>query len=64
MCYGTDFLALRGASALLWSPGGYVERRERPAGTVTVLTPPATIAAMQHGYRPQWHPSAVAFDAV
>ena len=61
---GTDFLALRGAYALLWSPGGYVERRERPAGTVTVLTPPATIAAMQHGYRPQWHPSAVAFDAV
>lgn len=58
---GTDFLALRGASALLWSPAGYVERRERPTGTVTVLTPPATLAALEKGYRPGWHPSAQAF---
>lgn len=58
---GAAFLALRGASGLLWSPGGYIERRERPAGTVTVLTPPATLAALEQGYRPQWHPSADAF---
>uniref|UniRef100_A0A9E7ZRA7 Uncharacterized protein n=1 Tax=Bosea sp. NBC_00436 TaxID=2969620 RepID=A0A9E7ZRA7_9HYPH len=57
------FLALRGISALLWSPGGYIGRRERPAGLVTVLTPPATLAALEQGYRPQWHPSAEAFSA-
>lgn len=55
---GDGFLALRGGSALLWSPGGYVDRQARPTGTVTVLTPPATLAAIRHGYRPQWHPSA------
>lgn len=60
---GASFLALRGASALLWSPSGYVGRRERPLGLVTVLTPPATLAALEHGYRPQWHPSAKAFGA-
>ena len=60
---GTDFLALRGTSALLWSPGGYVDRRSRPAGLVTVLTPPATLGALEQGYPPQWHPSAEAFGA-
>lgn len=54
------FLALRGAAALLWSPAGYVARRDRPAGMATVLTPPATLAALGHGYRPLWHPSAEA----
>lgn len=60
---GAAFLALRGASALLWSPGGYVAQQKRPTGTVTVLTPPATLAALEQGYRPQWHPSAEAFGA-
>lgn len=55
---GMGFLALRGTSALLWSPSGYAGRRERPLSLVTVLTPPATLAALEHGYRPQWHPSA------
>lgn len=59
---GKGFLALRGTSALLWSPGGYVARRGRPTRTVTVLTPPATLAALDHGYNPQWHPSAEAFS--
>lgn len=54
------FLALRGDSALLWSPAAYVARRDRPAGTVTVLTPPATLAALKQGYRPLWHASAEA----
>ena len=60
---GANFLALRGTSALLWSACGYIARRERPTGMVTVLTPPATLAALDHGYNPQWHPSAGAFSA-
>jgi hypothetical protein len=44
-----------------WSPGGYAA----PAagglpGTVEVLTPPATVAAITAGYRPLVHPSALA----
>lgn len=58
---GASFLALRGSYALLWSPGGYIGQCERPRSLVTVLTPPATLAALEHGYRPQWHPSADAF---
>lgn len=54
------FLALCGASALLWSPAGYVALRSRPEGLATVLTPPATLAALANGYRPLWHPSAQA----
>lgn len=53
-----EFLALRGAGALLWSPGGYVASRARPAGEVAVLTPPSSLAALANGYRPLWHPSA------
>ena len=59
----TSFLALLGESALRWSPNGYVGRRKRPRGLVTVLTPPATLAALEHGYGPRWHPSADSFGA-
>ncbi|WP_376985274.1 hypothetical protein [Bosea sp. R86505] len=52
------FLALKGDKALLWSPAGYVGEASRPTGTVTVLTPPASLAALAKGYRPLWHPSA------
>ncbi|OYX15090.1 MAG: hypothetical protein B7Z15_01705 [Rhizobiales bacterium 32-66-8] len=52
------FLALRGNAALLWSPAGYVGEVSRPTGIVTVLTPPASLAALARGYRPLWHPSA------
>ncbi|MCU4178387.1 hypothetical protein [Bosea sp. BH3] len=55
---GAGFLALRGDGALLWSPAGYIARRERPAGMATVLTPPATLAALAQGYLPLWHASA------
>jgi len=55
---GADFFALRGDDALLWSPAGYVALRKRPTGIATVLTPPATLAALAQGYRPLWHPSA------
>jgi hypothetical protein len=51
--------AVRGASLLEWSPGGYVSRRMRPRGLrVDVLTAPAIIAALGAGYQPAWHPSA------
>lgn len=53
-----EFLALRGARALLWSPGGYVASRPRPAGQVAAVTPPSSLAALASGYRPLWHPSA------
>lgn len=55
---GGRFLALRADAALLWSPGGYVGKVPRPTGMVTVLTPPASLAALAQGYRPLWHPSA------
>ena len=51
-------LALRGRSALPWSPAGYGAALPRPAGTVAVLTPPTSLAALAGGYRPTWHPSA------
>jgi hypothetical protein len=42
-------------AAYRWSAAGYVERRPRPRGAVTVLTPRTTVAALQAGYRPQVH---------
>jgi hypothetical protein len=55
---GEAWLLWRSA-VLRWTPGGYVERRARPAqGSVTVLTPRATAAAIAAGYTPLVHPSA------
>ena len=46
-------------SLLLWSPGGYRERRPRPKGEqVAVLTPRSTVAVIRAGYVPEVHPSA------
>ena len=54
--------AVRGRSLLHWTPADYDARRQRPdALAVDVLTPPAILAVLAAGYRPQWHPSA---DAV
>jgi len=51
--------ALRGARLLAWTPWGYGDACPRPAGMVVdVLTPPAIVAALLAGYRPQWHDSA------
>ncbi len=48
-----------GGELLAWSPGGYTERRKRPGSkTVTVLTPPSTVAAIRAGYMPEIHASA------
>ncbi|MDP3255782.1 MAG: hypothetical protein Q8S58_06875 [Bosea sp. (in: a-proteobacteria)] len=55
---GDRFLALHGDAALPWTPEGYGTRGTRPTGMVTVLTPPASLAALAQGYRPLWHPSA------
>jgi hypothetical protein len=55
---GDRCLALRAGAALLWSPAGYVGELPRPTGMVSVLTPPASLAALSRGYRPLWHPSA------
>lgn len=44
-----------------WSPApaGYGPARPRPRrGRARVLTPPATVAVLAHGYRPVLHPSA------
>jgi hypothetical protein len=51
--------AVRGGSLLHWTPQGYDARRRRPRDvSVEVLTPPAILAVLAAGYRPQWHPSA------
>jgi hypothetical protein len=56
-----DAFALRGDAMLPWTPEGYGAPRPRPHGVaVDVLTPPAILAVLARGYRPQWHPSAAA----
>jgi hypothetical protein len=52
-------LAVRGDALLPWSFAGYGPARPRPRGiAVDLLTPPAVVAVLASGYRPQWHPSA------
>jgi hypothetical protein len=52
-------LAVRGDLLLPWSFAGYGSARQRPRGIeVELLTPPAIVAVLAAGYRPQWHPSA------
>ena len=41
-----------------WTHAGYTDRRACPRAAVTVLTPPAIVAAMRAGWRPELHPSA------
>jgi hypothetical protein len=54
-----DAWVLRDETLLQWTPTGYAARRPRPRGvTVDVLTPPAILAVLAAGYRPQWHPSS------
>jgi hypothetical protein len=55
---GTPFLVW-GGRLLAWTPGGYRSSGQAPAeGTVTVITPRATVAVLTAGYRPVVHPSA------
>jgi hypothetical protein len=46
---GRPWLVL-GGELLAWSPGGYGERRPRPAGTAAVLTPPTTLSVLRAGW--------------
>jgi hypothetical protein len=41
-----------------FSFGGWVEPRPRHDGTAKVLTPPTSVAALEHGFEPVLHPSA------
>jgi hypothetical protein len=51
--------AVRGDALLPWSFDGYGLARPRPRGVaVDLLTPPAAVAVLSAGFRPQWHPSA------
>jgi len=55
---GTPFLVW-GGGLLAWTPGGYRGAgRPEAAATVTVITPRATVALLEAGYRPVVHPSA------
>jgi hypothetical protein len=57
---GAPWLVYRGG-LLAWTPGGYRDRPvERPATSVTVITPRATVATLAAGYRPVVHPTAAA----
>ena len=48
-------------AVLRWSTQGYGRRRWRPrSGDVELITPPATVAALRAGYRPQIDPAALA----
>jgi hypothetical protein len=52
-------VAVRGDALLPWNFAGYGRARPRPRGRpVELLTPPAMVAVLAAGYRPQWHPSA------
>lgn len=60
---GEQTVAVRGSSLQVWTPSGYVTGHVRARrGTVSVLTPPSTIAALTAGYRPVWHPTAAEFS--
>lgn len=41
-----------------WSWTGYGDPVPRPAGEISVLTPPSSVAVLRAGYRPLLHPSA------
>jgi hypothetical protein len=50
---------IRGEYTWAFSFDGWLEPRTRANGvTVEVITPPTSVAALQHGFRPVLHPSA------
>ncbi len=49
---------VQGNALLPHTPEGYEAAIPRPSGTVTVLTPKPTVAALTAGYAPVLHPSA------
>jgi hypothetical protein len=50
-----------GSELLRWAPGGYTERRERPGGRATVLTPGLLVEVLRAGWSgavPILHPTS------
>jgi hypothetical protein len=57
---GEPWLVL-GPTLLRWSAGGYTERRARPRGHATVITPPTTLTVLDAGWKgsvPLLYPSS------
>ena len=55
-------LAVKGKTLRRWSFDGYVKSSTTVDGlpeNCTLLTPPASVKALNHGYQPIWHPSAI-----
>jgi hypothetical protein len=52
-----SYLIARGG-AFLWSPAGYCETQAKPQGAM-LLTPPSTVRALNAGYAPVLHRSAM-----
>lgn len=61
VAFGSKAFAMKDGALLPWSFSGYgappPSCRSLPAGA-TLITPPATVAALRAGYRPIWHDSA------
>ena len=57
---GSSYLVW-GDTLLLWSPDGYMEKRQWPNNlTVTILTPEPIVRCIRQGYRPEIHKSSLA----
>jgi len=55
-----DVWLILGQHLLRWRPGGYDHIQTRPPDLmVHVLTPRPTVLALQQGYQPDYHPSAL-----
>jgi hypothetical protein len=53
-------LVVLGDELLRWTPGGYTERRSRPRGKTTLVTPPPTVHVLASGWsgsEPLIHPT-------
>jgi hypothetical protein len=60
---GGQACAVKSGRLLLWSQTGYAALSlPLPGSDAEVLTPPVTLAALEAGYRPLWHPSAALAD--
>jgi hypothetical protein len=55
---------LTGDAAVAWTHEGYAARRARPtSGSVTVITPPSSVAALRAGYVAQIDPGSARRNA-
>jgi hypothetical protein len=64
---GESPLMVFGRELLLWTPGGYTERRPRPAKvSARLITPPSLVAVLRTGWEPLvslFHPTATGVSA-